>query len=116
MSYVLLLDILSREFCKALNKRKIEREEMADKNIFSLFFREKAMALLLALHQTKTASYASTLAKKIHCPSSHIRTLLQEMEKAGILVFEKHGRLKLVVLTKKGKEIAEELQNLQQKL
>lgn len=89
---------------------------MADKNLLSLFFREKAVALLLALHQTKTASYASTLAKKIHCPSSHIRNILKEMEKAGILVFEKHGRLKLVVLTKKGKEIAEEIEKLQQRL
>ena len=89
---------------------------MADKNLFSLFFREKTVALLLILYQTKTASYASTLAKKVHCPSSHIRNILQEMEKSGILVFEKHGRLKLVVLSKKGKEIAEELQSLRQKL
>lgn len=97
---------------ECLNKRKIEREEMADKNIFSLFFKEKPLALLLALHQTKIASYASTLAKKIYCPSSHIRNILQDMEKAGIVVFEKHGRLKLIVLTKKGKEIAEELERI----
>ncbi len=80
---------------------------MENKKIFSVFFREKPAMMLLDLKNTKEEIYASTLAKKVNCTYSHVVKILQEMEKAGLVNFEKHGRLKLLTLTKKGMEAAE---------
>lgn len=78
--------------------------ETKDK-IFNVFFREKPALMLLGLHNSPRV-YASYLAKQIDCTYSHVVKVLQEMEKANIVMFEKQGRLKLLKLTPKGKEIA----------
>ncbi len=78
-----------------------------DKNrIFNVFFREKPAMMLIKLYQTKDAVYASSLAKAIDCTYSHVVKILQEMEKAGLISFQKNGRLKLLTLTKKGNAVA----------
>jgi len=38
------------------------------------------------------------------------------LEKLGLVVFEKKGRIKLIKLTKKGNEIAENIENIKTKL
>jgi predicted transcriptional regulator len=38
--------------------------------------------------------------------------ILQEMEKSGLIKFEKTGRLKLLALTKKGMDIAEKIDSI----
>ncbi len=58
---------------------------------------------------TNTESYASTLAKSVDCTYSHVVKILQEMEDAGLVTFEKTGRLKILKLTKKGEEIAKHI-------
>ena len=40
----------------------------------------------------------TALAKKIDCTYSHVVKILQEMEKASLVNFEKTGRLKLLTL------------------
>ncbi len=50
--------------------------------------------------------YASSLAKVVDCTYSHVVKVLQEMQQAGLVTFEKRGRLKVLVLTKKGIEVA----------
>ncbi|MCK5107589.1 MAG: winged helix DNA-binding protein [Nanoarchaeota archaeon] len=80
---------------------------MKQKAIFNVFFREKPAMMLINLRNGKEGTYASSLAKKIDCTYSHVVKILQEMEKAGLVNFNKQGRLKILTLTKKGEKVAE---------
>ena len=80
--------------------------------IFNVFFREKPAMMLVSLRNTKSGIYASSLAKSIDCTYSHVVKILQEMQKAGLVDFEKQGRLKLLTLTKKGDDVASHLDNI----
>ena len=68
--------------------------------------------MLVNLKNSKDEIYASSLAKQIDCTYSHVVKILQEMEKSGLINFEKQGRLKLLTLTKKGQEVAENIDNI----
>jgi DNA-binding MarR family transcriptional regulator len=72
-----------------------------------IFIRDKPIELLLCLTRGLQEQYPSMLAKDSKCTYSHTVHLLQRMEKAELVSFEKKGRLKLVSLTKKGQEVAE---------
>ena len=85
---------------------------MDNKEIFNVFFREKPAMMLVNLRNSKDEVYASSLAKQIDCTYSHVVKILQEMEKSGLINFEKQGRLKLLTLTKKGSEIAEHIDGI----
>ena len=85
---------------------------MNNKEIFSVFFREKPAMMLVELKNAKNEIYASSLAKHIDCTYSHVVKILQEMDKAGLVNFEKQGRLKLLTLTKTGSEIAEKIDGI----
>jgi DNA-binding MarR family transcriptional regulator len=80
-----------------------------------LFFKEKPTKMLLTINQTKTALYAAALAKKNKLSYADVNDILHQFEDASIILFEKHGRLQLIVLTEKGKKIAEELEKVVQK-
>jgi len=80
---------------------------MLKNEVFDIFFREKPAMMLIHLKNTKDTTYASSLAKQVNCTYSHIVKVLQKMEELGLVVFEKQGRLKLLKLTKKGREVAE---------
>jgi predicted transcriptional regulator len=80
-----------------------------NKKIFDVIFREKPVMMLVELRNSANPMYASTLAKKVDCTYSHVVKILQEMNKSGIVAFQKQGRLKILTLTKKGAEIAENL-------
>lgn len=85
---------------------------MDEPGIFNVFFREKPSMVLVSLRNSKGGIYASSLAKSIDCTYSHVVKILQEMEKAGLVNFEKQGRLKLLTLTKKGSDVAEHLDTI----
>ena len=87
-----------------------------NKKIFDVIFREKPVMMLVELKNTQQDMYASTLAKKVDCTYSHVVKILQEMNKSGIVAFEKQGRLKILTLTKKGQEIAESLDKVRNAL
>jgi len=74
---------------------------------FSIFLREKPIELLMCLMSRNRPKYPSLLAKEAKCTYSHTVHLLQRMEKAGLVKFEKKGRLKLVGLTKKGEQVSD---------
>jgi predicted transcriptional regulator len=80
-----------------------------NKKIFDVFIREKPAMMLVTLLNSTAEVYASTLAKSVDCTYSHVVKILQEMEDAGLVVFEKTGRLKYLKLTKKGEEIAKHI-------
>jgi len=65
--------------------------------------------MLVNMLNSTTEVYASTLAKNVNCTYSHVVKILQEMEDAGLVSFEKTGRLKYLKLTKKGEEIAKHI-------
>ncbi|MEK6853838.1 MAG: hypothetical protein AABX60_00760 [Nanoarchaeota archaeon] len=83
-----------------------------NKEIFNVFFREKPAMMLIGLKNTKTGVYASSLAKSIDCTYSHVVKILQQMQKAGLVNFEKQGRLKLLTLTKNGSEVADHIDSI----
>ena len=85
---------------------------MQNKGIFNVFFREKPAMMLVELKNAKNEIYASSLAKNIDCTYSHVVKILQEMQKAGLINFDKQGRLKLLTLTKKGNEVAEHIERI----
>ncbi len=85
---------------------------MDNKEIFNVFFREKPAMMLVHLKNSENEVYASSLAKKIDCTYSHVVKILQEMEKANLVRFEKTGRLKLLTLTKKGSDIADNIDKI----
>jgi len=85
---------------------------MENKKIFNVFFREKPAMMLVGIKNAKSGVYASSLAKTVDCTYSHVVKILQEMQKAGLINFEKQGRLKLLTLTKSGAEVAEHIDNI----
>ncbi len=68
--------------------------------------------MLVMLKNAKNEVYASHLAKKVDCTYSHVVKILQDMEKSGLINFEKQGRLKLLTLTKQGQEIADHIDRI----
>ncbi|MBW3020370.1 hypothetical protein KY334_03660 [Candidatus Woesearchaeota archaeon] len=85
---------------------------MKNKKIFNVLFREKPAMMLVELMNAKGELYASSLAKKIDCTYSHVVKVLQEMEDSGLINFDKQGRLKLLILTKSGKDVAESIEKI----
>jgi len=75
--------------------------------IFDIFFREKPAMMMIHLKNAKETIYASSLAKKVDCTYSHVVKVLQKMEETKLIETEKQGRLNLLRLTKKGRDVAE---------
>ena len=86
------------------------------KVIFDVFFREKPAMMLVELKNANANIYASVLAKQIDCTYSHVVKILQEMQKAELIKFRKDGRLKLLELTKKGFDIASNIESIRSML
>lgn len=82
------------------------------KDPFEVFFRKKPALMLVALKKSNKARYGSILAKEVDCTYSHAVKILQGLEKLGLAVFEKKGRIKLIKLTKKGEDIADNIENI----
>lgn len=85
---------------------------MKKKNIFEVFFRPKPAMILVALRKDLRNRYGSILAKEVDCTYSHTVKILQEMEKASLVTFEKRGRIKVIKLTDKGQKIAEAIEKI----
>ena len=82
--------------------RKVPKNE-----IFDIFFREKPAMMMVHLKNANDAVYASSLAKQVDCTYSHVVKVLKKMEETKLIETEKQGRLNLLRLTKKGREVAE---------
>jgi len=82
------------------------------KDNLDIFFRKKPALMLIALKRLAKARYGSILAKEIDCTYSHAVKILQNLEKLNLVVFEKKGRIKLIKLTEKGEEIAENIEKI----
>lgn len=82
------------------------------KDSFEVFFRKKPALMLVALKKSSRARYGSILAKEVDCTYSHAVKILQGLERLALVTFEKKGRIKLIKLTKKGLEIADNIDNI----
>ncbi|MFC1727957.1 hypothetical protein ACFLZ7_00650 [Nanoarchaeota archaeon] len=85
---------------------------MKNKEIFNVFFREKPAMMLVGLKNSKGPIYASSLAKQIDCTYSHVVKILQQMQTAKLINFEKTGRLKILTLTKPGQDVADHIDRI----
>lgn len=79
------------------------------KDIFEVFFRRKPAMILVALKKNLRNRYGSVLAKEVDCTYSHTVKILQEMEKSGLVGFEKQGRIKIIRLTDVGNKVADHI-------
>ena len=82
------------------------------KDNFDIFFRRKPALMLIALKRISRTRYGSILAKEVDCTYSHAVKILQNLERLGLVVFEKLVRIKLIKLTKKGHEMAANIENI----
>ena len=77
-----------------------------------IFFRRKPAMMLVALKRIARVRYGSVLAKEVDCTYSHAVKILQSLERLGLVGFEKKGRIKLIKLTKKGQEVADNIESI----
>ena len=83
------------------------------KDNFDIFFRRKPALMLVSLKKNTRMRYGSVLAKEVDCTYSHAVKILQTLEDLKLVEFEKKGRIKLIRLTKKGKSVADAIENIQ---
>jgi len=88
----------------------------ASTDIFEVFFRRKPAMILVALRKNQKNRYGSVLAKEVDCTYSHAVKILQEMEKAKLVAFQKQGRIKTIALTDTGNKIAEYIERIGEEL
>jgi len=69
--------------------------------------------MLVSLKKNIRMRYGSILAKEVDCTYSHAVKILQTLEDLKLVEFEKKGRVKLIKLTKKGKNVADAIENIQ---
>jgi predicted transcriptional regulator len=81
---------------------------------FEIFFRKKPALMMIALKRLSKVRYGSVLAKEVDCTYSHAVKILQTLENLGLVSFEKKGRMKLIKLTKKGEEVAENIKKIRE--
>ena len=80
---------------------------------FDIFFRRKPALMLVSLKKNTRMRYGSILAKEVDCTYSHAVKILQTLEELKLVEFDKKGRIKLIKLTKKGRDVADAIENIQ---
>ena len=83
-----------------------------NEGIFDVFFRTKPAMILVALSKSNKCRYGSVLAKEVDCTYSHAVKILQEMEKAKLVTFEKQGRIKTISLTETGERVSDHIEKI----
>ena len=83
------------------------------KDNLDIFFRRKPALMLVSLKKNTRMRYGSILAKEVDCTYSHAVKILQTLEEIKLVSFEKRGRIKVIKLTKKGREVADAIENIQ---
>ncbi len=68
--------------------------------------------ILVSLKKNLRMRYGSVLAKEVDCTYSHAVKILQTLQDLKLVEFEKKGRIKLIRLTNKGKEVADAIENI----
>lgn len=74
-----------------------------------ILFKQKQLRILLLLKDKSKDWYISELAKSASTTYVHACNFVMACESSGIVSSEKHGKLKVVKLTEKGIQIADNL-------
>ena len=90
---------------------KLHTSRMKDN--FDIFFRRKPALMLVSLKKNSRMRYGSLLAKEVDCTYSHAVKILQTLKALKLVEFEKKGRIKLIKLTKKGREVSDAIEDIQ---
>jgi len=83
------------------------------KDNLDIFFRRKPALMLVSLKKNTRMRYGSVLAKEVDCTYSHAVKILQMLEQLKLVVFDRKGRIKLIQLTPKGREVASAIESIQ---
>lgn len=83
------------------------------KDNIDIFFRRKPAMMLVSLKKNTRMRYGSVLAKEVDCTYSHAVKILQTLEALNLVDFQKKGRVKVIQLTKKGRDVADAIENIQ---
>ena len=81
-----------------------------------LLFKDKQAKLILNLTNDGKEWYLSNLAKDSEVTYIHTSRFVSRCEKLGIIGSERHGKIKRVFLTEKGKAIAQSIQGILNKI
>ncbi|MEM0200975.1 MAG: winged helix DNA-binding protein [Candidatus Micrarchaeaceae archaeon] len=81
-----------------------------------LLFKEKQIRILLALLNQEKQLYISDLAKITGVTYVHTSRFLSSCERLGLISYEKHGKIKTIFLTQKGKDVTVHVQSILDKL
>lgn len=74
-----------------------------------LLFKDKQLSIILRLRDTSKDWNISELAKATGTTYTHSCNFVSECEKAGLITGEKHGKIKVVRLSDKGRKVADSL-------
>lgn len=77
-----------------------------DDTVGTLLFKDKQVKLILTLANSGREWHIADLAKEAKVTYVHTSKFISKCEEAGIIASERHGRVKMLYLTDKGKEIA----------
>ena len=82
---------------------------------FELLTRNKpALALIHASNFFNNyGKYTSQISKEIDCTYAHTVKIVKEFDRLGIVTLEKSGRRKMIKLTEKGRNLANDFKNMQ---
>jgi hypothetical protein len=84
-------------------------------SIMELFLHGKPAGIIMSLKDCE-GKYASILSKEVDCTYTHTLKILTQLKKYNLVEFEKDGRIKKVLLTSEGEDVAHELGGLVRKL
>lgn len=85
-------------------------------SIGTLFFRDKQARMFLALINEAKEWHLADLAKETDVTYIHTSRFVSKCEENGLITTEKHGRIKQLKLTEKGKSVANMLTNIMKEL
>lgn len=84
--------------------------------MLSVFARPKPCKMMVALRDNDTSWHLSKLAKSSDTTYVYVTKLISNLQKEGVVSIEQKGKKRIVRLTEKGKEIANAIHELMNKL
>ena len=85
-------------------------------SIGTLLLKDKQVRILSALTNRSREWHLTDLAKETEVTYVHISKFIKKCEACGMVESEKHGRVKRLILTDKGAEVAKNVANIVEKI
>jgi len=81
----------------------------------TFFFKDKTVEMLLILGKNGVRKkYTTRIARELNTESTYCNKVLRRFEELGLIKKEEEGRIKIISLTEKGKEVVNKLYEIQQ--